>query len=92
MIVTVQYTTQLKAALGVAQEQVQLSDNATLSELLNQLTQQHGSSFTDLALMEDGELLPSIIVCIDDQQLSAKQDLSLQDGNQVMFLSAISGG
>ena len=92
MVVTVQYTTQLKAALGTAQEEIQLADDATLAELLRQLSAQHGATFTDLVLMKDGNLLPSIIVCIDDQQSSAQQDVPLEDGNQVMFLSAISGG
>jgi len=92
MVVTVQYTTQLKAALGVARQQIQLGDHATLSELIKQLTEQHGAAFADLVLMPDGHLLPSIIVCIDDQQRSAGQDIPLQDGNQVMLLSAISGG
>ena len=92
MVVTVQYTTQLKAALGVAQEQIQLKDGASLSDLLRQLAGQHGQTFSDLVLMGDGVLMPSMIVCIDDRQMPASQDIPLQDGNQVMFLSAISGG
>lgn len=92
MLVSVQYTTQLKAALGVTQQQVQLRDDATLSDLLKQLTEQHGAAFADLVLMADGRLLPSIIICIDDQQRSADPEIPLQDGNQVMLLSAISGG
>ncbi len=92
MVVTVQYTTQLKAALGIDQELIELDDDATFASLLKQLEKQHGSSFADLVLLADGRLLPSIIVCIDDRQLSADQDIPLRDGNQVMLLSAISGG
>ena len=61
MVVTVQYTTQLKAALGIDQELIELDDDATFASLLKQLEKQHGSSFADLVLLADGRLLPSIL-------------------------------
>ena len=58
----------------------------------NAASQRAVTHHADLVLLADGRLLPSIIVCIDDRQLSADQDIPLRDGNQVMLLSAISGG
>lgn len=92
MNVKVQYTTQLKAAIGHAEESVELPDGGTLGDLLNSLCSKYPDAFAKLVVGESGDLHPSIILCIDDKQVSADASLALNDQSTVTFLSAISGG
>ena len=92
MIVKVQYTTQLKAAIGQAEESVDLSEDSTLADLLQTLAVRHEQPFHQLVLNNSGQLLPSILLCVDDQQVDLSEKCPLADGAVVTFLSAISGG
>ena len=92
MIIKVQYTTQLKAAIGVAEEAIELSDGSTLADLVQTLSVRHEQPFRQLVLSGSGQLLPSILLCVDDEQVEASDGRGLADGSVVTFLSAISGG
>jgi molybdopterin converting factor small subunit len=92
MIIDVHYTTQLRAALGQAQQRVTIDDGATLDQLLQQLADDQPEVFSRLVLDAQGQLLPNIILCVDDQQVTAADRHVLHDGAQVTLLSAISGG
>jgi len=92
MNITAVYTTQLKASLGVASESCEVADDATVGTLVALLADRHGDDFTRLALDAKGNLLPSIILCIGDEQVASGSNAALSDGDSVTFLSAISGG
>ena len=92
MRISVQYTTQLKAALGIGQEEVSTETNTTLPQLFAQLASSHGSPFIDHVMDDTGQLRPAIIVCVDDRQVELSDDVALHDGATVTLLSAISGG
>jgi molybdopterin converting factor small subunit len=92
MKVRVSYTTQLKAALGFGSEMVELPPSATLPQLLARLSETHGATFRDLVLENEGRLLPSILLCVGDQQVDIDTVSALKDGDEVTILSAISGG
>lgn len=92
MKVTVVYTTQIKAALDMAEESVEVADGATAVDLLRQLADQHGETFANLVFTADGPLLPSMLLCVGDEQLTDPEEQSLSDGDVVTLLSAISGG
>jgi hypothetical protein len=66
--------------------------SANLSELLRSLAVRHPGPFGQLVLTPEGELLPSILLCVNDQQVDPASDDPLPDGATVTFLSAISGG
>ena len=92
MNITAVYTTQLKAALGVAAESLDVADEATIGTLIAALSDRHADDFTRLVLDDAGNLLPSIILCIGDEQVAPGSNQPLSDGDSVTFLSAISGG
>jgi molybdopterin converting factor small subunit len=92
MKVRVYYTTQLKAALGIGSEEVQVEQPGTLSTLIHELGQRHGDAFRQLVLDERGRVLPSILLCVGDQQLESHRDVELKEGEAVTILSPISGG
>ena len=89
MDVTVIFTTQLKAALGTSQQVVSLPANDTVRGAIDALAEQHPESFGKLVLL-DGQLLPSILLSVNDHQVD--EHAKLQDGDALTLLSAISGG
>jgi molybdopterin converting factor small subunit len=92
MTVTVAYTTQLKAALGMASEQIELDSPAAVSDLLQALRDRHQAAFADLVFGADNQLLPSVLLCVGDDQIDPNKHHPLKDGDVVTLLSAISGG
>jgi molybdopterin converting factor small subunit len=88
----VHYTTQLKAELGIEGEELEIAPPCQFTDLLQRLIVRHPAEFQRLVVDESGKLLPSILLCVDDQQISPCPETTLEDGASVMFLSAISGG
>lgn len=92
MKVHVHYTTQLKAELGIAAEEIEIEGPCQCADLLKRLIDRHPAEFQRLVVDESGQLLPSILLCVNDQQVSPRLETTLDDGASVTFLSAISGG
>lgn len=92
MQVTIVYTAQLKAELGIAQERIQLAAPCTVPELIHHLSQKHERLFARLVVGDDGQLVSSIIPCLNDKQVGLSNDQQISDGDTLTFLSAISGG
>ncbi len=89
MEVTVTFTTQLKAALGVNEKVVTLNEGATVQGAIDALAAEHPEQFGALVL-SGGKLLPSILLSVNDAQVSI--DSGVSDGDTITLLSAISGG
>ncbi|MCE9557133.1 MAG: MoaD/ThiS family protein [Planctomycetes bacterium] len=92
MRLTIVYTTQLKAALGTGTESVDIAQPKTTADLLIALAEKHGEEFRRLALDSAGRPLPSLLICVGDEQIAPAAPLSLKDGDTITILSAISGG
>lgn len=92
MTITVLFTTQLKASIGKSSDQVQFDGPVTVAEVLSALSGRYGADFRDLVLRENGEILPSILLCLGDEQIDPSCDQALSDGDVLTLLSAISGG
>jgi len=92
MQVSVVYTTQVKAALDLPGETIEVAAGSTASDLLKQLVEKHGSKFGELVFTSEGKLLPSLLMCVGDEQLASPADYPLQEGDALTLLSAISGG
>lgn len=89
MRVHVVFTTQLKAAIGQASQDIELAENASVQEAIAVIAEQHSEAFSKYVL-SGGQLIPSILLSVNDQQASA--DANLADGDTLTLLSAISGG
>lgn len=92
MQLTIVYTTQLKAALGIGTEMVDVPAPATAAELLVVLGEKHGPEFRRLALDASGRPLQSLLVCVGDEQVGLNAPLRLEEDDTITILSAISGG
>ncbi len=92
MKVLVIFTTQLKAALGIAQQTLSLNEGSTVHQAIEALASQYPDAFSRLVLDEEQNVLPSIVTCVNDQQVDLKRLEALHDGDTLTLLSAISGG
>ncbi len=95
LTVHVQYTAQLRAALGVDRETLPLlADQATLGALVEAIHQRHGNPAVGLLPEPNAGAsgLGALLVAVNDEQIVPKPDAPLADGDRVAFLAPISGG
>jgi molybdopterin converting factor small subunit len=92
MVVTVEYTAQLKRAAGKAREDFELDDSDTLVDLVNVITDRHGDELSRLLKTADGNPQSTVIPCVGDDQVRWDAADILRDGVTVTLLSPISGG
>ena len=92
MKVTIEYAAQVKRIAGVGSETVEIDSQSTVQAAIRQAAEIHGSEFRNIVLDSEGQLHPSILLFVGDEQVRWDQEFELQDGNVVTLLSPISGG
>lgn len=92
MVVTVEYTAQLKRAAGKAREDFELDDSDTLVDLVNVIANRHGDELSRLLKTADGNPQSTVIPFVGDDQVRWDAADILRDGVTVTLLSPISGG
>jgi len=92
MVVTVEYTAQLKRASGMSREEVELSDSSTLVDLVNTIAERHGEELARMLKSTDGTPQTTVIPFVGDDQVRWDTPGALCDGVTVTLLSPISGG
>lgn len=91
--IEVEYTATLAQRVGTTNESYEVQeDSATLESLINTIAARHETRLHGVLFDEKLNLLPSIVVAINDRQTGSEAGLNLQPGDHVLFLSPISGG
>lgn len=91
MSLLIQYKAQLKALSGIAEESIaNLSENATLSDILDQIIHKHAALGS--VLMKDGIRNPSIMIFLNQKQVSASDNPLVNEHDRLMLMSPIAGG
>ena len=90
--VDILYTAHLKTAAGSACETIQLPESSTLNDCFRLLCDRADESLRNQLLDDQGRLRSSILLCVDDEQLSLSDDRPLTEGAEITLLAAISGG
>jgi sulfur-carrier protein len=92
MVITVEYTAQLKRASGKSREDFELADSGTLIDLVNAIADQHGEELARMLKSADGTPQTTVIPFVGDDQVRWDASDALRDGVTVTLLSPISGG
>jgi molybdopterin converting factor small subunit len=94
MKLRVQYTAQLRTAIGCAEEEVELPDGSSLAALLDHLANLRGHEAAKHLLTPGGDALHSLLVIINDsaQPASSARTTLLRPGDTVSLLPPIAGG
>lgn len=90
--ITLKYWGQIKQAAGVSSEMIELDDPVSIRSLLTALASRHGGDLARHLIDDKGEVHPSLLVVIGDDQVDAKSDRELEDGQTVTLLPPIAGG
>ena len=90
MIIKVEYMAQLKYAAGVTVESFEIQQG-NFSKLLEQILKKH-ESLREYLVGAGNNLLPTIIAIVNNDQVIEMESMSLHDGDEVVFLSPVSGG
>ena len=92
MTITVYFTAHLKAAAGSARQTLLVEPGGTLADCFSLVCDRASDALRTLIVDERGELRPSIILCVNDEQTSLTDPTPLAEDSEVTFLAAISGG
>lgn len=92
MKICIRYTAQLKMALGLDAEEIEVPPGGSLQDLLQQLRQRHPQEVEQYVFSAQGELLPGVLLCLDEKHAGRDLSVSLQEGEEVTLLSVVSGG
>ena len=90
--IDVSYTSQIRAILGIAHETVELPAGTTLEEVLSHVISRHAQALQGSLVDANGDLSPTVMVCVGDEQVPLGVTHPMSDGDHVTLLSAISGG
>lgn len=92
MLITLEYTAQLRRAAGCRSEQFDLPAGGTLLQLLHLAAENHAPEFRQQLFTLAGERQPALLLFLRDQQLPVEANPVLTDGDCVTIMSPISGG
>jgi molybdopterin converting factor small subunit len=91
MRVTVEYFGPAREAAGVSREPVDCNPSHTAFELVARIASERGGRLASL-LLRDGRLSPSIVLAVNDQQVSVGDSAYLQNGDVISVIPPVSGG
>lgn len=92
MKIAIRYMAQVKMAAGRASDEVEVTESCSVRELLAQLAQRHGEDLRRLLLTATGEVPPTLLLFLGDEQISPEQHVPRRDGDVLTILSPMAGG
>lgn len=92
MQVTIQYSGQLKLAVGHGEERLELPEGATLDDLVRALAQRHDNGTRRFFVNDAGHAQPTLMLVVNNRQVPAGTRQVLADGDEIVILQPISGG
>jgi len=94
MKVRIQYTAQLRTAIGRSEEEAELPDGSTLAALLSHLATRHNHVASPHLITATGRAQSSLMIVVNDSAVAAHQSdsICLRAGDVVTLLPPIAGG
>lgn len=92
MNITLEYMAQLRTAAGRRSETVTGEDGVTLGAVLAEAATRLGPAFTALVFDGHGNLHPSLLMMLNDEQVAPDRSRALRDRDRVTLLTPMSGG
>ena len=92
MKLRVSYSGQARAAAGCGSEEFELPASATLRDLLQAIASRHGEHMKALLEINPARCAPAVLTFVGEEQVRWDAPPMLNDGDEIMLLSPISGG
>ena len=90
--IKVEYNATIAVAIGVDKEAFDSDQVSTLDSLLLAIGARHGDRLQNVLFDADGQMLPSIVVAVNDQQVAPEAGVTVGSGDSLLFISAVGGG
>ena len=92
MKVKIKYTAQLKNAVGVGEEIVEVNEGILIKDLLISLFQQREEAFVNLVFNAEGVFLNAVLIILKGQQIGFDYPDVLNENDEIIIMSPIAGG
>lgn len=92
MSVTIEYSAQIKQALGLASERIELGSARTVAGVLEELARRHGKSFRHFVPADGGPRRGALLLSVNDEQVFRDTPMELRDGDILRIMSPMAGG
>lgn len=94
MKVTVKFFTTLREIVGKPKEEMELSEVATVKELLHQLQEKYGEKLTHYLYDEKGKVRGHLHLLINGRSITTQQGLmtKLKESDVIAILPPVGGG
>ena len=92
MKVKVEFSAQMKKAIGQATEEFDLGGAPTVQDLVRQIAMREGDPLKSFLLDEQSDLGSSILLFLNDEQVLWSSPAALSDGDTLTIATPIAGG
>lgn len=92
MSVTMEYSAQIKQALGLESERIELGSTRTVEGILEELARRHGERFRHFVPAAGGSRRGTLLLSVNDEQVFRDTPIELRDGDILRIMSPIAGG
>jgi MoaD family protein len=92
MTIKLRFTAQIKDAVGLGSDSIALNENEKLQSLLRRLAERYGEKFRKILFDDKGRYHSSNLIVVNEEQVEYKENISLNDGDELILLSPVSGG
>jgi len=92
MTVKLRFTAQLKDAAGVGSDQMELLEKEKIQSFLKRTVDKYGSTYGNILFDEKGKFRHSNLIVVNLVQANYDENILLNDGDELMVLSPVSGG
>lgn len=92
MQLTIRYETLLKRAAGVASQTFEFDEASGVGAVVVQLASQTNDKIKSMLVDASGSVQPSLLIFVNDRQVTASEAVSLSEGDEITLMSPISGG
>jgi molybdopterin converting factor small subunit len=92
MQITVKYKSQVKKETGISFEELVITENEKLHDVLKRLTEKHGDKFGNLLFDDKGIFKNTILLAINNIQALYSENAQLKETDVLTIMSPIAGG
>jgi len=92
MNLRIKYTAQLKNAVGVGEEIVEVNEGILIKDLLISLFQQREKAFVNLVFNAEGVFLNAVLIILNGQQIGFDYPDVLNENDEIIIMSPIAWG
>ncbi|HIF33689.1 MAG: MoaD/ThiS family protein [Pirellulaceae bacterium] len=92
MQITIRYEAQTRRAVGLEEETIELVAPCRVSDCIQHVATLHPESLRPIVINAAGEIQPSLLIFLGDDQVVRDDTKELADGDTLTIMTPISGG